>query len=117
MTPADIIEEAAKEGVRLMLSDNDKGIRAAGKRDVVADWLPIIQQHKAGLLQWLIAHTDKATDCPSLVRCRDCQHFMPDAIGSGQGIGSCTKGQAASKRSLLWPGVQRPCSEWRGISA
>lgn len=55
MTPASVIHEAARAGVCLSLSDDGVNIRATGQRDAMTDWLPIIRQRKADLLQWLAA--------------------------------------------------------------
>ncbi|HRF88234.1 MAG TPA: hypothetical protein PK244_06500 [Pseudomonadales bacterium] len=46
------------------------------------------------------------------VRCCDCQHFIPDAIGSGLGIGDCLVGQAEYQPTPLWARSERRCSEW-----
>ena len=49
MTPAVIIEQAAADGVRLALSPAGT-IKATGNGDAVNRWLPLIREHKPGVL-------------------------------------------------------------------
>lgn len=63
MTPAAIIERAAADGVRLALSHAGT-IKAAGSGEAVNRWLPIIREHKAGLLDELRAANDSANMLP-----------------------------------------------------
>ena len=44
------------------------------------------------------------------VTCGDCQHFQPDAIGDGTGIGGCTAGVMTGP--LKYPPVKRYCEQW-----
>lgn len=49
MTPAEIIEQAAADGVRLSVSP-EGNIKASGDRTAVHRWLPLIRQYKPALL-------------------------------------------------------------------
>jgi hypothetical protein len=61
MTPALIIQKVHADGVTLVLSPSGT-IKAAGNREAVSRWLPIIREHKDGLLNELRAATDGAYD-------------------------------------------------------
>lgn len=52
MTPAAILRESRSEGLRLSLSA-DGAIKAAGHCATVSRWLPLIRQHKAGIIDLL----------------------------------------------------------------
>lgn len=54
MTPATILRESASAGLLLSLSPNG-AIKATGDRATVNRWLPIIRQHKAGIVGLLSA--------------------------------------------------------------
>jgi hypothetical protein len=54
MTPATILRESQSAGLRLSLSPGGK-IKATGDRATVTQWLPLIQQHKAGIIGLLTA--------------------------------------------------------------
>lgn len=45
------------------------------------------------------------------VKCGDCQHFQPDMIGDGTGIGSCAASVMVGP--LKYPPVKRHCKQWR----
>lgn len=49
MTPAAIIEQVKADGVRLALSAGGK-IKASGDQGAVTRWLPIIREHKPGIV-------------------------------------------------------------------
>ena len=49
MTPAAIIREATADGVNLVLTSGDT-IKATGTRGAVTRWLPMIREHKPGIL-------------------------------------------------------------------
>ena len=49
MTPVQIIERAAADGVRLVLSSVGT-IKASGEQVVVNRWLPAIREHKPGIV-------------------------------------------------------------------
>ena len=61
MTPAMIIQKAQADGVTLVLSPSGT-IKAAGDREAVNRWLPIIREHKAELLNELRTASDGAYD-------------------------------------------------------
>jgi hypothetical protein len=52
MTPAAIIQQATADGVSLALSPVGT-IKATGARGAVTRWLPLIQEHKPGILATL----------------------------------------------------------------
>lgn len=54
MTPELIIERLAADGVRLFLADSGS-LKAAGQQEAVLRWLPIIKEHKPGLVAALRA--------------------------------------------------------------
>jgi len=54
MTPELIIERLAADGIRLFLADSGS-LKAAGQQEAVSRWLPIIKEHKPGLLAALRA--------------------------------------------------------------
>ncbi len=115
MTPCEIVEAAGRDGVTLLRSDDGKGIRLAGDRGAVAEWLPAVRMFKAGLLLWLANNTFTEPSEPERVRCCDCIHFHRDAIGFGHGIGSCKAGQDIYQRALLYPRAQRVCNTWKAV--
>ena len=49
MTPATIIQQAAADGVSLILSPAGT-IKATGTGDAVTRWLPLIREHKPGIV-------------------------------------------------------------------
>ena len=61
MTPATIIQKAQADGVTLVLSPSGT-IKLAGDREAVSRWLPIIREHKDGLLNELRAASDSVYD-------------------------------------------------------
>ena len=61
MPPALIIQKAQADGVTLVLSPSGT-IKAAGNREAVSRWLPIIREHKAELLNELRTPSDAAYD-------------------------------------------------------
>ena len=61
MTPATIIQKAQADGVTLVLSPSGT-IKAVGDREAVNRWVPIIREHKDGLLNELRAASDGAYD-------------------------------------------------------
>lgn len=54
MTPELIIEQLAADGIRLSLADSGS-LKAAGQQEAVSRWLPIIKEHKPGLVAALQA--------------------------------------------------------------
>ena len=62
MTPVQIIERAAADGVRIALSDSGK-IKASGGQVAVDRWLPAIREHKPGIVAAL---QEVANDAPLL---------------------------------------------------
>lgn len=46
------------------------------------------------------------------VRCVDCRHWTPDAIGDGSGIGSCATGGPPRGQMPAYPRVERKCDLW-----
>lgn len=54
MTPAAIISQARSEGVTLAPTE-EGSIRAVGAPETVARWLPVIRDHKADILETLLA--------------------------------------------------------------
>jgi hypothetical protein len=114
MKPCEIIEEAGRDGVTVFQSADGMGIKLAGNRGMVNEWLPVVRMHKTGLLQWLEL---KAANAPAFTQkvkvvCCECANFQRDTVGFGQGIGSCTVEQADYQPTPLWPNAQRVCSEW-----
>ncbi len=69
MNPAAIIREAAAGGVKLDLSSPGT-LRATGEVEAVKHWLPIIRQHKPGILAALRAAANEARP----KTCRECPH-------------------------------------------
>ena len=61
MTPAAIIQRAQADGVTLVLSPSGT-IKAAGDREAVNRWLPIIREHKSEIVNELRAASDSAYD-------------------------------------------------------
>ena len=61
MTPAAIIKEAMADGVRLALSPAGT-IKATGNGDAVERWLPLIREHKPGIVAELRAANDTTYD-------------------------------------------------------
>ena len=58
----------------------------------------------------------KSTAAPErpLVRCGDCQHFQPDTIGNGSGIGRCSAGRKPRHpEAPCYPRIERSCAAWR----
>jgi hypothetical protein len=48
------------------------------------------------------------------VTCGDCEHFQPDKIGDGSGIGSCQAGAWTPGRGLcLYPNAKRFCNDFK----
>lgn len=46
------------------------------------------------------------------VSCADCQHFAPDTVGDGSGIGNCAVN--AATLGARWPNSRRYCLEFSG---
>ena len=46
------------------------------------------------------------------VRCADCQHFAPDTVGDGHGVGSCSVN--AATLGARYPNLKRYCLEFSG---
>ncbi|OGA54971.1 MAG: hypothetical protein A3F74_17500 [Betaproteobacteria bacterium RIFCSPLOWO2_12_FULL_62_58] len=63
MTPATIIQKAQADGVTLILSPSGT-IKAAGEREAVNRWLPIIREHKNEIVNELRAANNGAYDAP-----------------------------------------------------
>ena len=61
MTPATIIKKAQADGVTLVLSPSGT-IKAAGNREAVTRWLPIIREHKNEIVNELRTASDGAHD-------------------------------------------------------
>ncbi len=61
MTPAAIIKTAATEGVRLALSPTGT-IKASGDQAAVSRWIPLIREHKPGIVAELRAANDTTYD-------------------------------------------------------
>lgn len=61
MTPAAIIQKARADGVTLLLSPSGT-IKAAGDREAVNRWLPIIRKHKNEIVNELRAASNGAYD-------------------------------------------------------
>ena len=66
----------------------------------------------------LTPQTQKPADCPpspsnkrEMVTCGNCCHFIPDPIGSGQGLGCCKAGMER-EQDPLWPNKKRHCVNW-----
>ena len=57
MTPEVIIEQVRADGVQLVLSPNGK-IKASGGEGVINRWLPIIREHKPGIVAALQSAND-----------------------------------------------------------
>jgi hypothetical protein len=55
--------------------------------------------------------TARPADGKRKVRCGDCAHFQPDAIGDGAGIGRCGHGLEPGG-GLLYPGAERRCQRF-----
>lgn len=82
MNPVEVIHQATADGVNLTLSTGGK-IKAAGKHDALARWLPVIRMQKAEVITaleelaairvWLtqIGETDAPTITQVLTQCRD----------------------------------------------
>jgi hypothetical protein len=58
MTPAAIIQQAAEDGVRIVLSPTGT-IKATGDQATVSRWLPLIRENKPGILAVLQAANDE----------------------------------------------------------
>lgn len=58
----------------------------------------------------------KSGDSPSLVTCNGCEHFTPDKIGDGTGIGDCGLGikwtQEYNGRKPLFRYAERHCKDF-----
>lgn len=50
---------------------------------------------------------------PETVLCKKCQHFIPDKVGDGTGIGNCYIKAPASNKSSLWLSSQVICSKYK----
>lgn len=49
---------------------------------------------------------------PHPVLCVECQHWTPDAIGDGDGIGTCAVGGSPSGQMPAYPQAERTCDHW-----
>jgi hypothetical protein len=52
MNPADIINYAAADGVTLTIC-TDGNMKAMGDQDIIAEWLPLIREHKSEIVRSL----------------------------------------------------------------
>lgn len=52
MTPEFIIEQLTAEGVQLSVAESGS-LKAAGQAEVVSRWLPILKEHKPGIVEAL----------------------------------------------------------------
>lgn len=85
--------------------------------------LTACREHADARAAWLeragevLVHPEPARPSAApLVRCGDCQHFRPDAVGNGAGIGRCAVPDAEGVRRgpCLWPWAVRRCGESEG---
>ena len=93
MTPLAIIKTALADGVTLALSPVGT-IKATGKGNAVNRWIPMIRDHKIGIMAALEAYEERAAiiefdgqldrnsaeRCAhAIVFCKDCQHHIPQS--------------------------------------
>src|SRR5687768_6576135 len=52
MSPSDIIDLAAADGVALTIC-SDGTMKAVGDQDIIAEWLPLIREHKSAIVELL----------------------------------------------------------------
>lgn len=74
MTPATLIQKAAADGVKLTLSQSET-IKATGNAEAVNRWLPVIREHKTGLiaaLRFLPLPGEIERLIDSVMQLRDC---------------------------------------------
>jgi len=50
---------------------------------------------------------------PKSVPCKQCQHFTPDQVGDGTGIGQCTINAPASTKHSLWLNTEVICHQYK----
>jgi len=50
---------------------------------------------------------------PKLVSCKQCQHFIPDQVGDGTGIGQCTITAPDSTKRSLWLNTEVICNQYK----
>ncbi|GEM_PF-6706668 len=53
---------------------------------------------------------------PKSVSCKQCQHFTPDQVGDGRGIGECTINAPVSKKHPLWLNTEVICNQYQPAS-
>ena len=88
MSPLEIIERAAADGVVLALSD-DNAITATGEQNCIDRWLPMIREQKAAIIDALLCFPARAADNlqknDGNATCTTCEHLrMP-----GKSAGYC----------------------------
>lgn len=50
---------------------------------------------------------------PKSVSCKQCQHFIPDQVGDGTGIGQCAINAPANTKILLWLDTEVICNQYK----
>jgi hypothetical protein len=89
-------------------------LKISGHEVTVNRWLPILREHKPDIIALLAPITDKnhLSQNATMVFCAACQHFKPDTIGDGTGIGTCRIGHKprGGNEPPLYPKARRYCS-------
>ena len=127
MTPLAIIKTALADGVTLALSPVGT-IKATGKGNTVNRWIPMIRDHKIGIMAALEAYDERAAiiefdgqldresaeRCAhAIVFCKDCAHHISQpAIVSQSGYAHATP--SGCKLGLIAPDSWPPIYSFTG---
>jgi hypothetical protein len=113
MDAKELIDRLTSDG--LIITATPIGtLKISGHQTVVNRWLPILREHKPDIMALLTLTTDKNhfPQNATKVFCAACQHFKPDIIGDGTGIGTCLTGHKprSGNEPPLYPQAKRYCS-------
>lgn len=66
------------------------------------------------------ANSAKAANLDKLIKCHDCEYFLPDKIGDGSGIGTCRHDirftEEGRGRLPLYRNAERRCASFSNVS-
>jgi hypothetical protein len=107
--------------LRMALKDYPALLARVPDRDGVVDFLPLGVARMAVLKGKMLKQGE--FDGPAEIRCADCAHFLPDAIGDGLGVGACAVDSEGSRprgrwetRPSLWARGERRCADYEAGS-
>ncbi|MDR2187098.1 MAG: hypothetical protein LBE62_03475 [Azonexus sp.] len=119
MTPATIIKQATTEGVNLVLLSIDR-LNVTGDGEAVNRWLPMLREHKAGIIAALssanMGAAQPATPDPAAVECRTSLPTVPADYDDRRTCQQCAElshvghGGYCMARLRRW-GRRSPCKQ------